>query len=82
MLDAAGQPRSTLGLLRAVAAQEGVGALYRGVAPNALGGAAAWGAYFYGYEHVKQALRDFRGRPLNSADHMLAAFTAGRLVVR
>eukprot|EP00793_Prasinoderma_coloniale_P000561 PRCOL_00003709-RA len=72
-----------LAALRAIAAREGVAALYGGIAPALVGSALSWGLYFGAYGEAKRrvaAARDCRPAALGAADHVACAAASGALV--
>ena len=72
-----------LAALRAIAAREGVAALYGGIAPALVGGALSWGLYFGAYGEAKRrvaAARDCHPAALGAADHVACAAASGALV--
>ncbi|ORX62711.1 mitochondrial carrier [Hesseltinella vesiculosa] len=55
----------------------GIAGLYRGVTPSALGAAASWGFYFWGYSFIKKHMTKDEHGKLQAWQHMVASTEAG-----
>eukprot|EP00741_Cyanophora_paradoxa_P021902 tig00021428_g21142.t1 len=70
--------RGTVHAFRTMVAEEGLAALYRGLAPATIAAAASWGCYFYGYQIMKDGMRQLRGgAELGMGDHFVCSASAG-----
>jgi solute carrier family 25 folate transporter 32 len=70
-----------LRIIREISTYEGgLGAFYRGLAPNLIGNSTSWALYFLCYGSLKDAIRIYRGQEhwmLTSSDYFLASSAAG-----
>ena len=71
---------SSLSTARALVLAEGWRALWKGLTPNLVGNTAAWGAYFFLYNHAKERLQQWRGRELRAGDFLACASVTGAAV--
>jgi len=75
---------SVAGAFTSIIREEGVRALYKGLAPAMIGSSVSWGLYLHLYEHAKGAVARSRhadGSRLSYWENMLAATSAGCSVV-
>ncbi|BGP15178.1 hypothetical protein JCM10213_008682 [Rhodosporidiobolus nylandii] len=65
--------------LREISRRDGLGGLYRGMAPNLVGNASSWGLYFLWYTMLKQSMfpNQPEGKKLNAGQHLAASATSG-----
>lgn len=75
---ASARPVTYLSYLRSMQASGGLGGLYQGLSANLAGSMASWGAYFYLYEKMKDAVRQWRSAPaLHPLDYFVTSSFAG-----
>ncbi|KAK9471064.1 mitochondrial carrier domain-containing protein [Dipodascopsis tothii] len=69
-----------INVVREIRSDDGLSAFYRGLAPNLVGNAVSWGAYFYFYETIKASLgRSPAKDSLGSMGYFASAGLAGTL---
>ena len=77
---AAAPPSSSLSTARRVVRAEGWQSLWKGLSPNLVGSAAAWGSYFFLYEALKARLAEARDGALRPRDFLACACVTGAAV--
>eukprot|EP01147_Barroeca_monosierra_P000442 gene442-3780_t len=66
-------------IFRSIVKEEGIRGFYKGVTPNVLGNATAWGTYFFGYNVIKDAVRSEHDIPLSHSQHLSSAIVAATI---
>ncbi|CUS11190.1 unnamed protein product [Tuber aestivum] len=70
---------ATWRIARNVVANEGRGALYRGLSPNLVGNMTSWGLFFMLYGEIKSEVTNHKPGGLSSIDYLLSSGSAGVL---